>query len=105
MKKTSLLLVMVLGMLMVGKAEAEGAWVLWWRTNLLSDFTWERMDAFTSCERCKQQQRVECEHLLTPIKGIGKINGCPSYVTYIFSNGSIAESNFICLPESVDPRK
>lgn len=105
MKKMILVLAMILGLFVVGEARADGAWVLWWRTNVLSDFKWERIDAFTSCERCKQQQQTECRKMLLTINGVTTIDGCPNCVTQIHKNGTFSEFDFMCVPKSVDPRK
>jgi hypothetical protein len=105
MKRMILAILIMVMFLALGEARADGAWVLWFRTNCLSDFKWERIEAFTSSESCKQAQRIECKMILAPIKGTDILNGCPSYVTFVYKNGTTCEMDWICLPESIDPRK
>lgn len=100
------MLAMVLGLFTVGTARADGAWVLW---NCIEferngNQKWDIGESFTTAEECKSYLNQWCSNMRkNPYPGSQWLNPC-MYRINMEGSGWI-RSSFICLPESVDPRK
>lgn len=104
MKKMILFLAMVLGLLMVGTARADGAWVLWQQCLTFDNKEyWYIEEAFPSYESCKA--------VLDSKLKLGQRNNPPvRYIPldgYILKdkNGNLNYYYLKCFPESIDPMK
>jgi hypothetical protein len=121
MKKMILAFLVMVMFLIVGKANADGAWVLWEQGYSLADRSssvpWHIVGAYPSHDACVEQESAICMrrqqlaieskywddvkcikswggHMLSISKGKGNP---PDYKDF--------NSEWKCLPESVDPRK
>jgi len=95
-----ILLVAVLGLLMVGEARAEGAWILWQKAQITKT-TWIIEGAFPSCTACIQNEVSVCKESASVLE-----HKCEAIEGQHFISFSNSRSiTWMCLPESVDPRK
>jgi len=111
--KKILMLAMVLGLLFlaVGKTNAEGAWVLWQKAAFAKNNnpnSWILEGAFTTYAICIQAEASTCKQAAS---SLGNESDCKSrsgqHFIFIFDTklNRSGEIIWMCLPESVDPRK
>lgn len=98
---------MVIGLLVVGTARADGAWVLWERDERMAPPRWEIIAAYPSYIACFRDADVACNERVEAYSNSGlKTNKCimirGGYYHMIDKN---LGTEWKCLPESVDPRK
>jgi len=91
---------MVLELLMVGEARAEGAWVLWEKDSRLVPVGWVIIGAYDSKDSCVFNETFACKEKQEAYRG-----ACISEVGGHRMVGPTGTWYWMCLPESVDPRK
>ena len=107
MKKLTLfLLAMVLGLLFlaVGKANAEGAWILWFHTEGWNNekIRWLPIEGFQTYNNCKKALDDNCKSFSTT-GGWTNQGNCDFML--MFGDRGYLLNGYKCLPESIDPRK
>jgi hypothetical protein len=109
--KKLIMLAMVLGLVVVGTARGEGAWVLWenqFTLITLGHWDWTIIGAYPSYDLCTLAEARICEERLLEKKSQCRLSdGGHERVIEIGNSGRAFEVKieWKCLPESVDPRK
>ncbi len=111
-KMKIILLSLLLYLFMTNVVNAQCAWILWESTNVVDDSSlrWHVSDAFPSHEKCKQAQQTKCKKskkVLTEqrAKNVTVGDDCPDLLTVVYPNSSYILFGFLCLPDTIDPRK
>lgn len=106
--KKILMLAMVIGLLVTGTARADGAWVLW--LSRCEIYCWTIVGGYPSYNLCIQEEVKVCEETargfpMTICKKEAGGHALEYHGNSAKAAALIVNIGWVCLPESVDPRK